>query len=336
MKLWKDMQKKMKPGRATLRLKIDMSHINTTMRDPSIFRIIDARHTRTENKYRVWPMYDFANSLMDSFEHITHRIRSKEFEIRKELHVYIQKLLGYKPPHITEIGRFNLKGVPSSGRQIREMIKNKELIGWDDPRLTTLVALKRRGFHPEAIKNFLISTGISKAEGVLTWDVLEAENRKVIDSIANRYFGVLDPVKISIKNAPKLKYIKTNNHPDFPKRGKRKIVVDVRKIYIERDDYENFKGKEIRLIGLFNIRLNEISEFTGNEIMDVQKIHWVSEPNIKVNIIMPNGSAIKALAEPSVKDLKINQNIQLIRIGFCRVDCVKNIKMETVLYFTHK
>lgn len=333
LELWNKMLKTLKEGKATVRLKIDMKHPNTTMRDPSIMRIVDYPHPRTRKKYRVWPVYDFGTALLDVWEKITHRVRSKEFEIRKELQQYIQKLLGAKPPYIVEIGRLNLEGVPSSGRRIREMIKKKELMGWDDPRLTTLIALKRRGFVPEGIKNFLISTGISKSEGIVGWEILEAENRKVIDAEANRYFAVLNPVKISVKNVS-MKTTRALLHPDFPNRGYKKIPVNTKKIYIEKEDLKKFNGKEVGLMNLFSVKIFPEAEFVSKKIKyEIPKIHWVSEPNTKIKIIMSDGSVKTALAEPAIKKIKLSQLIQFVRIGFCRVD---KIGKEIVLYFTHK
>ncbi len=334
MKLWKKMLKKFKEGDASVRLKIDMAHPNALMRDPSIARIIEASHPRTKKKYRVWPIYDFGTSMLDIWEGITHRVRSKEFEIRKDLQQHIQKIFGAKPPHTMEMGRFNLEGVPSSGRIIREMIKNKELLGWDDPRLTTLIALKRRGFTPEAIKEFLISTGITKSESVLSWEPLEAENRKVIDPISNRYSAVMDPVEISVVDSPKISSIKINLHPDFPKRGKRKIAINSKKIFVEKEDFEKFNGKDVGLINLFSINLKEDARFVSKEVgYNLPKINWVSEPNTKIKIVMPDGKIKIVLAEKEVKNLRKDDEIQFYRIGFCRVD---KTGKETVLYFTHK
>ncbi|MCX6821858.1 MAG: glutamate--tRNA ligase [Candidatus Aenigmarchaeota archaeon] len=180
IELWKKMLTTFKEGEASVRIKISMDNKNAAMRDPSIMRIIDHPHVRTGKKYRLWPMYDFATSLMDGWEGVTHRVRSKEFEMRRELQQFIQKAVNLKITYITEMARFNLEGVPSSGRQIREMIQNKQLTGWDDPRLVTLIALRRRGFDPEGIKEFLVSTGVTKTESMLTWDVLESFNRKMI------------------------------------------------------------------------------------------------------------------------------------------------------------
>lgn len=333
LSLWKDMLTNLKEGEAFVRLKISMKHKNAAMRDPAIMRIVTYPHPRVGKKYRVWPLYDFGTALMDAWEGVTHRIRSKEFEIRKELQQYIQKLFGYKPPFILEIGRLNLEGVTTSGRVIREMINSGKLSGWDDPRLTTLVALKRRGFTPDGIKNFLLRTGISKADAVISWDILYAENRKAIDPLANRYFAVINPVEISVKNAPQIKETEALFHPEFPERGKKKLPVDVEKIYVEREDFEKFENNEVGLMNLFSIKLKKEAEFVSKEIkFEVQKIHWVSEPNVKVKLVMPNGEIKEALAEPEIKNVKIDQLIQLPRVGFCRVDSTKPL----VLYFTHK
>ena len=332
--LWKKMFNKFKEGEVSVRLKISMSHINAAMRDPIIMRIIDKPHVRTGDKYRIWPMYDFATSLMDAWGGVTHRVRSKEFEMRRELQQFIQKTLGFKPTQITEMARFNMEGVPSSGRQIREMISEGKLIGWDDPRLTTLMALKRRGFVPDAIKKFLLSTGVTKVESTLTWDSFESFNRSIIDPKCNRYFCVFNPVEIKVRDAPEIKEVKVHLHPDFPERGSREIPVNLNKILISKEDFNKFKGKEVRLIGLFNIKLGNQSKFTSKEvIMKLPKIQWISDNNVSVKIVMNDGSMKKGIVEPEVKKLKLDDRIQFVRFGFCRLD---QIKPEFTFYFTHR
>jgi glutamyl-tRNA synthetase len=334
LKLWEKMLKVFKPKQATARLKIDMKSPNTTLRDPSIARISDASHPRTGKRYRVWPVYDFGTAMLDIWEKVTHRVRSKEFEIRKELQQYIQKILGKEPPYIFEIGRFKIKGAITQGRVIREMIKKKELFGWDDPRLTTLVALRKRGFLPEALKEFLLSTGVTKTEGVYDWEMVEAINRKFVDPIANRYFAILNPVRIRIEKWLETKFVKVPLHPSFPKRGFRRIPVNPEKIYIEKEDYKNFKHKDVGLINLMTIHINKHVKFVTEEIRyEDPKIQWVSEPHIRVKIIMPNGKIVSAIAEPDLAKVEAGDLIQLVRVGFCRVD---NVGKEIVLYMTHK
>ncbi|MEM5766385.1 MAG: glutamate--tRNA ligase [Candidatus Aenigmatarchaeota archaeon] len=334
LKLWEKMKKEFEEEEAVVRLKIDMKHTNATMRDPSVMRIVETEHPRTRKKYRVWPTYDFGTAMMDGWEGVTHRLRSKEFEIRKDLQTYIQNLFGFKPTKTIEFGRLNLKGVPTSGRIIRDMIKKGKLLGWDDPRLTTLIALKKRGFVPDAIKNFILLTGVSKAEGVVTWDILEAENRKVVDPLANRYMVVLNPIKLSIENAPKIKEVKINLHPDFHERGYKKIPINLKKIWIEKEDYKKFKNKEVGLMYFATIRIGKKTTFVSKEVcLDTPKIHWCSEPNLKIKMIMPNGKIIKAISEPEIKNVKVDQMIQMPRVGFARVE--KEYK-DIILYYTHK
>jgi len=184
---------KAKEGEMVLRLKGYMQHENTTMRDPALLRVIKHSHPRRGEKYSVWPTYDFETAVMDGIEGITHRLRTKEFELRNELQKHLQTVLGFsKKTKIYEFARFNLEGVESSGRVIRDLIKKRKLIGWDDPSLTTIVALRRRGFIPEAIKNFVLSTGITKVEATLTWDDLIVNNKRILDARADRYFFIHD------------------------------------------------------------------------------------------------------------------------------------------------
>jgi glutamyl-tRNA synthetase len=195
--------------------------------------------------------------------------------------------------------------------------------------------LRKRGIKPEAVRKFVVAMGLSEADVTVPAEILYAENRKLIDPVSNRYFAVLDPVKISVSNAPKVKVIEAPLHPDFPKRGKRKIVVDTNRIYIERSDFENFKGSEIRLMDLFNIRLDKISEFTSREMrLETKKIQWISEPNVKIKIIMPDGKVTDGIAEPSLKNVKVGETVQFIRIGFARLDRKENNFF--IFYFSHR
>ncbi|MCD6403162.1 MAG: glutamate--tRNA ligase [Candidatus Aenigmarchaeota archaeon] len=335
LELWEKMvEGDLKEGEANVRLKIDMSHPNAVMRDPAIMRPLHATHVRVGDEYKVWPLYDFGTALLDAWEGVTHRIRSKEFEMRIELQNYIREVCGFKNhPTIIEIARFQIEGAISSGRVIREMMSKGELMGWDDPRLVTLVALKRRGFLPQAIKDFLLETGVSKSESIVSWEVLEKINRRYVDSIANRYFAVFEPVRIRIVNSPDVEYAEAPLHPDFPERGKRKIPVKLNEVYVEKSDFEKFEGKIVRLKDLFNVRLGLTSEYVGDEIVkEMPKIHWVSVPNVKAKVVMPDAKVVEALAEPLLEKEEVDRIVQLERNGFCRVDS----KEPLTLFFTHK
>ena len=331
---------KLEEGKMVLRLKGYMQHQNTTMRDPTLIRIIKHRHPMQGKKYTLWPTYDFENAVMDGLEGITHRLRTKEFELRNELQNHLQTILGFKKTKIYEYARFNLEGVESSGRIIRELIKKKKLIGWEDPSLTTLVALRRRGFLPESIKNFVLSTGITKVEATLSWDDLIAHNKRILDSKANRYFFIQNIKEIRIEKAPK-QNVKLKLHPDAKEKLRELDTNDL--FYIEKDDFKKFKNNRLyRLMDCLNFKKKggklifhslEHEKFKKNGHLI---IHWLPKQKdlVKTEILMPDKNLVKGVAEPMVKNSKENDIIQFARFGFCRLD--KKEKSKLIFWFTHK
>lgn len=341
LKEWKQLFKA-EEGSAILRLKIDLKHKNSTMRDPTIFRIIDEPHARHKNKYRVWPNYDFQNAIMDAKNDIDMRLRSKEFEMRSELQRHIQKILGMKVTGTWEMGRFNLEGVPSSGRVIRELVNEGKLLGWDDPSLQTLVAVRRRGFQPRAIKDFVMSTGLTKAESTLTWDDLIMHNKRLLDKQANRYFFIENPVEITIEGAP-IQEVKLKLHPEDPKRGYRKYKTKD-KFLITNKDFKNIKDKEIvRLMDCLNFtRKKNKLIFHSTDYKDFkgkgkQIIHFLpQQPDlIDAEILMPDKEVKTGKAEPMIRDVKVGQVVQLSRFGFCRLDSIEKKDNKYMFWFTH-
>jgi glutamyl-tRNA synthetase len=329
---WKRMMKgEFKEGDFSLRAKIDMHHKNAAMRDPAIMRVLIGTHPRVGDKYSVWPTYDFATAIMDKIEGITHRLRGKEFEMRAEIQQWVQKKLGILSPVIVEFARSNLEGVPASGRIIREGIESGKFIGWDDPRLPTLIALKKRGFQPEAIKKFIFNLGLTKTESTIQWNLLEAENRKIIEHSANRYFMVHEPIKVIVKRAPNDLTIKVKLHPDRPDAGFKEYVFDGDEVhvFIEKKDLLDKKPDDkIRLMDLCNIRLEVIgpeeviAQFDSKEMVPGLKIvHWVkTDENVDIEILMADGENCYGTAEAAVSKLKVGDIIQFIRFGFCRLD----------------
>ncbi len=338
IEMWGKMQTTMMTGDATVRLKIDLQHKNSTMRDPSIFRINTTPHARVKDKYRAWPNYDFQNSIMDGHLKITHRLRSKEFEMRNELQRHIQRLLGYQETKIFEFARFNIEGVEASGRIIREKINNNELIGWDDPTLTTIAALRRRGFLPKAIENFVVKTGITKNEAKMTWDDLIVQNKKLLDDEANRFYFVANPKKIEIKNAPNREF-ELNLHPTH-RRGGREFKTDNCFYIAEKDFQELKKDKIYRLIELFNFKFDEEITYVDESIETFKNkgdsmIHYLpcNDNNINAEIMMPDKTKVEGLCENNVESVKIGDVIQFERFGFCRLDKIENDKYY--FWFTH-
>ena len=331
---------KAKEGKMILRLKGYMQHENTTMRDPTLLRVIEHEHPRQGKKYRIWPTYDFENAVLDGLEGVTHRLRTKEFELRNELQNYVQNILGFKQTKIYEFARFNLEGVESSGRIIREFIKKKKLIGWDDPSLTTIVALRRRGFVAEAIKNFVLNTGITKTEATLTWDDLTMHNKRILDAKANRYFFIHDKKEIKVENAPE-QTVKLKLHPDAKEREREFKVHDA--FYIEKKDFSELKENKIhRLMDCLNFKKkgNKLI-FDSLEHEHFKKnpgliIHWLPKQKdlVSVEVFMPDKKSMKGIAEPLVNKLKENDVIQFARFGFCRLD--KKEKDKLRFWFTHR
>ena len=328
-------------GEMVLRLKGYMQHENTTMRDPTLLRIIKHNHPRTGNKYNVWPTYDFENAVLDGLQGITHRLRTKEFELRNEMQNFIQTTLGFANTKIYEFARFNMEGVESSGRIIRELIQKEKLIGWDDPSLTTIAALRRRGFNPGAIKNFVLSTGITKAESTLKWDDLIAYNRRILDPQANRYFFIHDIKEVKVEKAPE-QNIKLKLHPEFEERGFREFKTK-NDFYIENEDFKKLKENKLhRLMDCLNFKKKgsklifdslEHSTFKKNPGII---LHWLpKQKNLaKTEILMPDKKIVHGIAEPLANKLKENDIVQFARFGFCRLD--KKEKSKLRFWYTHK
>ena len=332
---WELMLKgKYKGGGAVLRLKSDMNHPNPAFRDRVLMRIADRKHPRVGTKYKVWPMLEFSWAVDDHLLGITHIIRGKDLVIEDMMEKFIWDVMGWKMPEIIHHGFLRIGGAKLSKTQSRKAIQKGVYSGWDDPRIWSVQSLIKRGIQPEAIRNFVITMGLSMSDVAVPEEILYSENRKLIDAKADRYLAVLNPVQISVGGAGKIKSVKANLHPEFTKRGKKTIPVDVTKVYVEKSDFEKYSGKEVGLINLFSVRLGKKSAMTSKGVgYELPKIHWVSSPNVKIKIAMPDGSAANALAEPNIKKLKEGDLIQLYRVGFCRVG---ETGKDTVLYFAHK
>jgi glutamyl-tRNA synthetase len=333
---WKKMlEGKYKEGEAILRLKTDMKHPNPAFRDRVLFRIVEREHPRVGRKFKVWPLLEFSWAVDDQLLGITHILRGKDLVIEDMVEEFIWEKLGLRKPFFVHYGLLNIKEMKLSKTEARKAIERGEFFGWDDPRTWSLQSLRRRGIQPEAIRKFIVNMGLSLADISVPAEILYAENRKIIDPIANRYFAILEPEEISVEKAPKIEEVEIPLHPDFPERGKRRLPVKTDKIYVEKEDLKRFRNKEVGLINLFSVKLKKKAEFISKKIkMEIQKIQWVSEPNVKIKLIMPDGSVKEGVAEPGVKNLKKDEIIQLQRIGFARVDEIK--EENIVLFFAHK
>ena len=278
-------------GARVLRAKIDMASSNMHFRDPIMYRIIKTPHWRTGTKWKVYPMYDFAHGQSDYFEGVTHSICTLEFVPHRPLYEYFAHLLAgdtvdqYCPRQI-EFNRLNLTYTVMSKRKLLQLVKEGLVAGWDDPRMPTICGLRRRGYTPQSIKNFLDDIGYTKYEALNDIDLLEHNIREDLNKNANRVCAVINPVKVVITNYPedKVEMLAMDNNPEQENAGTHEMPF-CREIYIERDDFmENppkkfFRltpGKEVRLKGGYIIMCNDVVKDTDGNITE---IHCTYDPD---------------------------------------------------------
>lgn len=237
-------------GSKVLRAKIDMASPNLNMRDPVIYRILRAHHHRTGDKWVVYPMYDFAHPISDTVEGVTHSLCSLEFEDHRPLYDWVLKEVGYeKPSRQIEFARMNLNYTLTSKRKCLQLVRDGIVSGWDDPRMSTLCGMRRRGYTPEAIRDFCDRIGVSKANSVIDFALLEACLREDLNKRAPRAMAVLRPIKLIIDNYPedKTEEIEVEVNPEDPSMGTRKVEFS-KELYIESDDFmEEAPKKYFRL-----------------------------------------------------------------------------------------
>ncbi len=339
LKEWKEMlQGKYKEGQRVLRLAGDMQSTNHVMRDPILFRISHAKHFRHANKYSVWPLYDFENAVGDSKYGVTHILRSIEFgSMRAELQNFIKDALGLKKQTIREYGRFNVIGKTSQGREIRELIESGEYIGWDDPRLVTLRALKKRCIQKETYEQLAVEVGLSTTQTNIDFSIITALNRKILDPEVKRYFFVKEPHEITIEGTPE-QAVELKYHPDQPNEVRKYKVKD--KFIIEKKDFEAIKEGELtRLMDCLNFTKKghklvfHSIEYEQYKDKGKHIIHWVpAEHSVKVHVMMPDAKKISGLAESETEKLKDDEIIQFVRFGFCKVENRK----QNLFWFGHE
>ena len=277
-------------GRFVLRAKIDMASPNMHFRDPIMYRIIKHPHHRTGTKWNVYPMYDFAHGQSDYFEGVNHSICTLEFEVHRPLYEYFVKELAddsYCPRQI-EFNRLNLTYTVMSKRKLLQLVKEGLVAGWDDPRMPTICGLRRRGYTPESIKNFIQKIGYTKYDGIISVSLLEHSIREDLNKTATRVSAVLNPVKLIITNYPenKVEYLETENNPEDPEAGTHQIPF-TRELYIERDDFmENPPKKFFRLAPDQEVRLKSayIIKCTGikkDSDGNVEEIYCEYDPDTR-------------------------------------------------------
>ncbi len=335
--LFEDMIKgKFEEGQAVVRLNGNMKSQNTVLRDPVLLRIVKAPHYRQGTKYSVWPLYDFNTPILDSVNGITDIIRSKEYELRDELSRDILGALHLRVPRMHIEARLNIKGNVVQKRVIRTLIADGLVKTWDDPRLMTLMALRRRGVQPEALRDFVLRFGMSHTESTVSIDMLLAENKKIIEPMAKHLFFVRDPVKVKVEGVSSA-HASLKLHPNGP--GLREYTVGDT-FYVSGGDAKGLAADDIvRLKDLMDIRIKSKSQ----EVMKAEAVdsdikgrivQWVSEGNYaKCSVLIPgeivdgndqfNPNSLETAAgyvEEYAKALEEHDIVQFERFGYCILD----------------
>ncbi len=267
-------------GSRVLRAKIDMAHPNMLFRDPIMYRIIHADHHRTGDKWCIYPMYDYAHGQSDSIEKITHSICTLEFDVHRPLYDWFIEKLEIFPSHQYEFARLNLTYTMMSKRKLLKLVQSGIVMGWDDPRMPTICALRRKGYTPAAVRAFAEKVGVAKRDNVIDLSLMEFCVREDLNKTAERRMAVLKPLKVTITNYPedKTEYFTCINNPEDEAAGTRQVPFS-REIYIDRDDfmevppkkyYRLSPGQEVRLRYSYLIRCEEVVKDEYGEIVELR------------------------------------------------------------------
>jgi len=353
---WKRMLRgEYEEGEAVVRFKTDLNHPNPAVRDWPALRVIDIEkfpHPRVGGKYHVWPLYNLACGVDDHLLGISHIIRGKEHLTNQVRQEYMYKHFGWKYPEAIHYGRLKITGAYLSKSKIVQGIRDGQFKGWDDPRLATFAALRRRGITPQAIERMMIDVGPKTQDVVLSWENLYAYNRKILDSTTERYFFVQDPLELTVEKIPKVFNVKLYMHPDRQEGESREYTIrpeqndGTAKFWVSRKDIDSSKtGSVIRLMGFINVRIKSASvysadaDFVGESYEDArqmraQLIQWVPMgQDVPCQVVMQDATLAEGIAEGFCKQLKPNTIIQFERYGFVRID---QVVQRLIVYYAHK
>ncbi|MFO0968997.1 MAG: glutamine--tRNA ligase/YqeY domain fusion protein [Gemmataceae bacterium] len=340
-------------GSRTLRAKIDMASPNLNLRDPVMYRILHAEHHRTGNDWCIYAIYDWAHGQSDSIERITHSICTLEFENHRPLYDWCIQALGIYAPQQIEFARLNLTYTVMSKRKLLELVRDKHVAGWDDPRMPTISGLRRRGYTPEAIRAFCDRIGVSKYDGTIDMSWLEDALREDLNKRAPRRLAVLRPLKVVITNYPEgqTEELDAVNNPEDPAAGSRKVPFS-REIYIERDDFREdppkqfFRlapGREVRLRWAYFVKCDKVIKDASGEVTELHcsydpatkggnapdgrkvkgTIHWVSAAHaVRAEVRLYDHLFAKPHPEdvPEGVDYKTNMNPKSLEVVHAHIE----------------
>ncbi len=318
-------------GGCVVRVKTDMQHKDPALRDWVALRIVDIEehpHARVGSRFRVWPLLDFQSAVDDHLFGVTHVIRGKDLADSERKQRFLYEHFGWSYPEVLHWGRVGVHGFGAfSTSAMREQIEAGEYEGWDDPRLPTLQALRRRGFLPEAIRSFWVELGLTEKDIEVSVETLEAENRKLLDERADRLFFVRDPVEVSLKGAPSGVVAKAPRHPDDEARGVRRLPVEGSVLVsgpawrgLEEGSVFRLKdGADVRRVGDASVR------WVSRGLSDQREgpiVEWSPVPGVPCRVLRPDASWHEGRAEPSVLEEGEGSVVQFERYGFCRLERV--------------
>ncbi len=342
-------------GQAVVRVKTDLENPNPAIRDWPALRVIDTikyPHPRVGSKYIVWPLYNLAAGLDDHLMGMTHIIRGKEHYTNMVRQKYMYNYLGWDYPEAIHYGRLKITGADLSKSKIVAGIKAGTYTGFDDPRLGTFAALRKRGITSEAIKKMIIDVGIKPNDVTLSWENLFSYNRKILDNISNRYFFVAQPFELKVTELPKTFQTKLPLHPEKPEHGFREYTIKpdsedkAMSFWISKKDSETMEPEKIfRLMELFNVKIESkkdnsvTAKFASESYEEVRKIkvqliQWIpKQTEFPTQVIMPDASVNEGFSEADCKKLKPDAIIQFERFGFVRIN---EVGEKLIAYYAHK
>jgi glutamyl-tRNA synthetase len=326
---------------AVLRIKTDMASADPALRDWVAFRVLKRDHPRVGARYVVWPTLDFESAIEDHLLGITHIIRGKDLMKSETRQRFLYDYLGWTYPITMHWGKIRVEEFGKfSTSVLRKGIEEGKYEGWDDPRLPTLRALRRRGFQPEAIRRFFISIGITQTDIAVSMKNLNAENRKMVDAVARRYFFVRNPVEMRLEGGI-LCVARALKHPS----GKDYREIETgNTVYLSGDDYAKLRlGQKLRLKYLYTAEIESIEPLVARIIavdtlqtVGMLVIQWAPTDGIKVTVRRPDGLVDEGIGEPKIAT-ELGNVVQFERYGFVRIDSVaaKGTETEVVAYLTH-
>ncbi len=345
---------KFKEGEAVVRVKTETSHPNPAVRDWPALRIIDPEkypHPRVGSKYRVWPLYNFSAAIDDHLMDVTHIIRGKEHLTNALRQTYLYKHLGWTYPDAVQYGRFKTTDIKLSKSLMVKEVDEGLVDGYSDPRLPTLSALRRRGYTAGALRRIVYEVGPRPVDATLSWDNINAANRKEIDKVAHRYSFIPNPIPMVVSQVPGPFEAHLPLHPEKPELGKRTLKVEPKdgfaRILLSSQDLELLQRTKVaRLMELFNVEIQSAEregieatfhsqEYAKARELKAPLLNWLPEgQNTSCEAVMPDASRVRGFVETNIQRESVGSIVQMVRFGFGRIDSQKDDAL--VIYYAHR